>query len=63
VNIVAFHAVLAPAGLPLPLLLLTTELVLAFCYRGAYAPMLRARVAPVSEETNRVQLGGVHVAT
>ena len=46
VNIVAFHAALAPAGLALPLVLLATELTLAYSYRGAFAPMLRARVAP-----------------
>jgi hypothetical protein len=44
VNIVAFHAFLAPAGLPLPLVLLAAELYLAWSYRDAYAPMLRARV-------------------
>ncbi len=44
VNIVAFHAFLAPAGLALPLLLLGTELLLAYSYREAFAPMLRARV-------------------
>ncbi len=46
VNIVAFHAFLAPAGLVLPLLLLATELVLAYSYRDAFAPMLRSRVSP-----------------
>lgn len=46
VNIVAFHAFLAPAGLALPLLLLATELTLAWNYRKAYAPMLRARATP-----------------
>jgi len=48
VNIVAFHAFLAPAGLALPLLLLATELVLAFGYRDAFAPMLKARVTPTA---------------
>jgi hypothetical protein len=46
VNIVAFHAVLAPAGLALPLVLLAAELYLAYVYRTAFAPMLRARVEP-----------------
>jgi putative oxidoreductase len=46
VNILAFHAFLAPAGLALPLVLLATELVLAWSYRSAFAPMLRARVSP-----------------
>ncbi|HVW23987.1 MAG TPA: DoxX family protein [Polyangiaceae bacterium] len=46
VNIVAFHAFLAPAGLALPLVLLATELTLAWNYRKAYSPMLRARATP-----------------
>lgn len=46
VNIVAFHALLAPAGLALPIVLLATELYLAWSYRAAFAPMLRAVVAP-----------------
>jgi len=46
VNIVAFHAFLAPAGMALPLLLLATELFLAWSYRGVFAPMLKARVQP-----------------
>jgi hypothetical protein len=48
VNIVAFHAFLAPAGLALPLVLLVTELVLAWSYRNAYAPMLRGVTAPAA---------------
>lgn len=47
VNIVAFHALLAP-GLPVPLTLLALELFLAWQYRAAFAPMLRARVAPAA---------------
>ena len=43
VNIIAFHAFLAPAGLVLPLVLLGLELYLARSYRDAFAPMLRAR--------------------
>jgi len=46
VNIVAFHAFLAPAGLALPLLLLVLEVYLAFEYRNAYRPMLQANVRP-----------------
>jgi hypothetical protein len=49
VNIVAFHSFLAPAGLALPVILLATELVLAWSYRHAYAPMLKAAVAPADE--------------
>jgi putative oxidoreductase len=43
VNVVGFHLFLAPAGLPLPLALLAAELYLAWTYRAAFAPMLRAR--------------------
>jgi len=46
VNIVAFHAFLAPAGLPIPIVLAAGELYLAWSYRDAFAPMLRARVEP-----------------
>jgi len=45
VNIAAFHVFLAPA-LPMVVLVLGLELYLAWAYRAAFAPMLRARVAP-----------------
>src|SRR5262252_8536288 len=41
VNIIAFHAFLAPAGLALPIVLLATEVYLAWSYRDAFAPMLK----------------------
>src|SRR5580693_8685143 len=47
VNIVLFHAVLAPGGLPVALFVLALELFTAWSYRDAFAPMLRARTAPV----------------
>jgi uncharacterized membrane protein YphA (DoxX/SURF4 family) len=43
VNIVAFHALLAPSGLGLGLLVLVLEIGLGWAYRAAFAPMLRAR--------------------
>jgi hypothetical protein len=43
VNIVAFHAALAPSGLGLGLVLLALELFLAWTYRAAFSPMLAAR--------------------
>jgi len=46
VNIVLYHAVLAPAGLGIPLLVLLAEIYVAWAYRDAFAPMLQARVAP-----------------
>jgi putative oxidoreductase len=46
VGIVAFHALLAPAGIAIAAVFLVLELVLAWTYRRAFAPMLRARVEP-----------------
>jgi uncharacterized membrane protein YphA (DoxX/SURF4 family) len=46
VNIVAFHAFLAPAGMVLPIVVLGLELYLARSYRGAFAGMLQARTEP-----------------
>jgi hypothetical protein len=48
VNILLFHVFLAPGGTPLALLFLAAELFLAWSYRDAYAPMLRARVEPAA---------------
>jgi uncharacterized membrane protein YphA (DoxX/SURF4 family) len=46
VNIIFFHAFLAPSGIALPLVVLALELFLAWSYRDAYRPMLAARAAP-----------------
>jgi len=43
VGITAFHAFLAPSGLAIPIALVVLELALAWSYRDAFAPMLRAR--------------------
>jgi hypothetical protein len=60
VNILAFHLFLAPAGLGLPLVLLATELYLAWSYRAAFSSMLRSKVeALASEEPDSVR--GHHV--
>jgi len=53
VNIVSFHAFLAPAGLAVPIVLLVAELAAAWSYRKAFAPMLAARVSPASEREER----------
>jgi uncharacterized membrane protein YphA (DoxX/SURF4 family) len=45
VNIVLFHAVLAPPN-PITFLVLLGELFLAWSYRDAFRPMLAARVSP-----------------
>jgi len=60
VNIVAFHTFLAPAGLPLPIVVLALELFLAWSYRSAYRPMLGAHVQPdASSDASVASVGGV----
>jgi uncharacterized membrane protein YphA (DoxX/SURF4 family) len=46
VNIIAIHLFLQPAGIAPGLVVLALELFLAWRYRDAFAPMLRARVEP-----------------
>ena len=46
VNIIFFHAFLAPAGIPLPIVVLALELFLAWSYRSVYRPMLAVRATP-----------------
>jgi hypothetical protein len=46
INIVAFHAFLAPSGLGLAGLVLVLEVFLAWAYRGAYRGVLVARAEP-----------------
>lgn len=48
VGIVGVHVLLVPAGLPIALFFLALELVAAWGYRTAYAPMLRLRVTPAA---------------
>src|ERR1700733_3478651 len=43
VGITAFHILLEPSGLPIPVVLVALELVLAWAYRNTFAPMLRVR--------------------
>lgn len=56
VNIVAFHFILAPSY-GLPTMILALELYLAYSYRAAFLPMLRARVevSPASGERSALQ--------
>jgi uncharacterized membrane protein YphA (DoxX/SURF4 family) len=51
VNIVLFHTVLAPGGLPVAIVVLALELYAAWTYRDAYASMLHARTAPKTSST------------
>jgi hypothetical protein len=46
VNIVLFHAFLAPGGLGVALVVLALELFTAWSYRDAFASMLHARTSP-----------------
>ncbi len=46
VNIIAFHAFLAPSGAVLAVVVLVLEIYLAWAYRKAYLPMLAMRVTP-----------------
>jgi hypothetical protein len=48
VGIFAFHALLAPAGMAIAVVFVVLELGLAWGYRSAFAPMLRATVTPES---------------
>lgn len=50
VNILLFHLVLAPVGIPLALILVAFEGSLAWAYRDAFAPMLQPHVTPAEIE-------------
>jgi hypothetical protein len=43
INIIAFHVVLAPSGLPLAIVVLALEILLAWAYREAFRSMLEPR--------------------
>ncbi len=45
-NSIAFHVFLERGGLPMASVFLLLELYLAWAYRGAFCPMLAAKVAP-----------------
>jgi uncharacterized membrane protein YphA (DoxX/SURF4 family) len=59
VNVVAFHAALAPAGLAVPIVLTVLEVYLAYHHRDAFAPLLHAR----SEMIDRTASERAHLAT
>jgi uncharacterized membrane protein YphA (DoxX/SURF4 family) len=46
VGIITFHIALAPATIGPGILVLAMDLYLAWAYRSAFCPMLRAKVAP-----------------
>ncbi len=49
VNIFAFHAALAPEGMPIAVLVLGLEIALAYANRKAFAPILTARLERPAE--------------
>jgi uncharacterized membrane protein YphA (DoxX/SURF4 family) len=51
VNILGFHTFLVRGGFPVPLIVTALEIYLAWSYRDAFAPMLRARVSPHDSST------------
>jgi hypothetical protein len=51
VAIVGFHLVLAPAGAAMALVVLGLELALAWSYRRAFAPMLKAAAVPAPADS------------
>lgn len=53
INIVAYHAALAPEGLALPVVLTAVGVYLAYAYRGSFAGVLAANAKPaVSGESH-----------
>ena len=53
VNIVAFHAFLAPAGIALPLVIVALGLYLAYTERAVFAPILQAKSNEPVPASNR----------
>jgi putative oxidoreductase len=45
-NILGFHTLIEPGGFALPVLMTAAHLWLAWKYRAAFAPMLKAKVQP-----------------
>ena len=50
VEVVAFHATLAPEGLAVPVLLLAAELYLAWTHRAAFASLLSAKMNSIGDK-------------
>lgn len=60
VNIVAFHAFLAPSNMVLPLLITTLGVYLAYTERAVFAPILKARSQEPVPQSERA--GHAHAA-
>ena len=50
IGILLFHGVFAPSGLPMVIVLVALTIYLAWAYRAAFAPMLRAHTEPTVAE-------------
>jgi len=64
VNILAFHAFLAPAGLAVPVVFAALGIYLAYAHKSVFAPLLRART-PFSEGSSQrpARVGGTALST
>jgi uncharacterized membrane protein YphA (DoxX/SURF4 family) len=60
-NIVAFHAFLAPSGLALPVVIVALGVYLAYTERAVFAPVLRARTSEPAPQSERPH-GRAHAA-
>lgn len=54
IGILAFHGVYDPKGLPIAVVLVALTGFLAYAYRSAFAPMLRARVEPTAADADGI---------
>ena len=54
VNIVGYHAVLAPEGVAFPMVIAAVGIYLAYAYRGAFKGMLASDAKPTSNEAIEV---------
>ena len=61
VNIVGYHAALAPAGLGLPVVLVALEVYLAWAYRASFRGVLQATATTTSASSDRAA-GLAHAA-
>jgi putative oxidoreductase len=50
IAILTYHSVFDPTGLPVIAVLIALTIYLAWAYRAAFAPMLRARVEPLTTD-------------
>ena len=54
IGILAYHGVFDPSGLPVVAALVALTVYLAWAYRAAFAPMLRARIEPSAADRANV---------